>query len=109
MLSEDTLIEEILQGHSNVELILEQRRASFDNLRQCWRNKGLESAVVEVAKIGDPSLHVELLSVLNHTPSLWNLSVCCSILANLDSLVASKHESYVEVYKQLPVRKIFKI
>lgn len=92
-----SLLEEILQGHSGIELTLEQRRASFETLRQCWRSRGVESTISEAVKIGDPSLLVELLSILNHAPSMWNLSLCCAILACLDSLVASKHESYVEV------------
>uniref|UniRef100_A0A0N5AHU8 WD_REPEATS_REGION domain-containing protein n=1 Tax=Syphacia muris TaxID=451379 RepID=A0A0N5AHU8_9BILA len=95
--SEDSLLEEIVQGHSNVMIALEHRKTSFDILRQCWRSKGIENALSEAAKIGDPSLLVEFLSLINHSPSLWNLSLCCVILAHLDSLVSSKNEGYVEV------------
>uniref|UniRef100_A0A9J2PCD3 Katanin p80 subunit C-terminal domain-containing protein n=3 Tax=Ascaris TaxID=6251 RepID=A0A9J2PCD3_ASCLU len=94
---ENSLLEEISKGHANVEMVLTQRRASLDSLRQCWRTRGIDAALAEAARFGEAALVGELLAALNHSPTTWNLSMCCAVLAHIGVLVASKHEHYVEI------------
>ncbi|KHN76638.1 Katanin p80 WD40 repeat-containing subunit B1 [Toxocara canis] len=94
---ENWLLEEISNGHTNVEMALTQRRLSLDALRQCWRTRGVDAALAEAARIGETALLAELLAALNHSPTTWNLSLCCAVLSHIGVLVASKHEHFVEV------------
>uniref|UniRef100_A0A914RZ94 Katanin p80 subunit C-terminal domain-containing protein n=1 Tax=Parascaris equorum TaxID=6256 RepID=A0A914RZ94_PAREQ len=94
---ENAVLEEISKGHANVEVVLAQRRASLDSLRQCWRTRGIDAALTEAARFGEAALVGELLAALNHSPTTWNLSMCCAVLAHIGVLVASKHEHYVEI------------
>ncbi|XP_064820828.1 katanin p80 WD40 repeat-containing subunit B1-like [Oncorhynchus masou masou] len=44
----------------------------------------------------DLSIVVDILNIVNLKPSLWKLDLCTSILPQIEELLQSKYESYVQ-------------
>merc|ERR1712055_12695 len=66
-LSESEVTSSIIKGHSNMMAV----------------------------DFNDPSLIVDLLSVIILRPSIWNLDLCLNLLPTIGELLLSKYESYV--------------
>ncbi|VDP24715.1 unnamed protein product [Onchocerca flexuosa] len=67
-------------------MIINQRRAVLEDVLHCWRTRGSEAAVTEAARSSDIAVLVELIDAFNHTPAVWNLTLCAAILPQIEPL-----------------------
>ncbi|OZC12660.1 hypothetical protein X798_00291 [Onchocerca flexuosa] len=95
--SEPYSLENIITGLDKLEMIINQRRAVLEDVLHCWRTRGSEAAVTEAARSSDIAVLVELIDAFNHTPAVWNLTLCAAILPQIEPLFANKNDDYVEV------------
>jgi len=62
-----------------------------------WQNKDAKTAVDQAVLLNDPSVLVDLLTVITLRPSIWNLDLCTALLPPLEKLLQSKYEMYITV------------
>jgi len=94
-LSESEVTSSIIKGHSNMMAVLSARSRNMAIVRQMWQTKDAKTAVEQAVDFNDPSLIVDLLSVIILRPSIWNLDLCLLLLPTIGQLLLSKYESYV--------------
>merc|ERR1712179_282385 len=94
-LSESEVTSSILKGHPNMMAVLSARSRNIDIVRQLWHSKDAKTAVEQAVEFNDPSIIVDLLSVIILRPSIWNLDLCLNLLPTIGELLLSKYESYV--------------
>ena len=94
-LSESEVTSTIIKGHSNMMAVLSARSRNMAIVRQLWQTKDAKTAVEQAVDFNDPSLIVDLLSVIILRPSIWNLDLCLLLLPTIGQLLLSKYESYV--------------
>ena len=75
--------------------VLSARSRNMAIVRQLWQTKDAKTAVEQAVDFNDPSLIVDLLSVIILRPSIWNLDLCLLLLPTIGQLLLSKYESYV--------------
>ncbi|VVC97373.1 unnamed protein product, partial [Leptidea sinapis] len=85
-LSEQEVLGVMMRGHDSMMAILHSVRV----------NKGLKSALESVIALEDTSVILDVLNVMAHKPSLWNLDVCLLMLPKINELLQSKYESYMQ-------------
>ncbi|VDK62310.1 unnamed protein product [Onchocerca ochengi] len=95
--SEPYSLENIITGLEKLEMIINQRRVVLEDVLHCWRTRGSEAAITEAARSSDIAVLVELIDAFNHTPAVWNLTLCAAILPQIEPLFANKNDDYVEV------------
>jgi len=94
-LSESEVTSSILKGHGNMMAVLTQRARNTEIVRQLWHSKDAKTAVEQAVSFNDPSVIVDLLSVIVLRPSIWNLDLCLLLIPPIGELLLSKYESYV--------------
>jgi len=99
-LSESEVTSSILKGHSNMMTVLSSRSRNLAIIRQLWQTKDAKTAVEQAVDVNDPSIIVDLLSVIILRPSIWNLDLCLLLLPTIGQLLLSKYESYVNTSAQ---------
>lgn len=96
--SESKLINRLVHDHEKLEQILLLRQRHLESALQCWRSRGFEAAINEASRANDNAVLVELIDAINHSPSLWSLTICASVLPHIELLIAHKNEDFTEVY-----------
>ncbi|NWH77594.1 KTNB1 protein, partial [Piaya cayana] len=98
-LSDEEAMSQIRKGHETMCVVLTSRQKNLDTVRAVWstsdikaRMNSMESAVA----MNDLSVIVDLLNIVNQKPSLWKLDLCTIILPQIEKLLQSKYESYVQ-------------
>ncbi|KAK2502076.1 hypothetical protein MC885_005050 [Smutsia gigantea] len=55
-----------------------------------------QTSVDSAVAINDLSVVVDLLNIVNQKASLWKLDLCTTVLPQIEKLLQSKYESYVQ-------------
>ncbi|KAI5641503.1 WD domain, g-beta repeat domain-containing protein [Phthorimaea operculella] len=84
--SEQEVLGVMMRGHDSMMAI-------FNSVRV---NKSLKAALESVIAIEDTSVILDILNVMAHKPSLWNLDICLLMLPKIFELLQSKYESYMQ-------------
>ncbi|NWR76876.1 KTNB1 protein, partial [Centropus unirufus] len=97
-LVDEEAMSQIRKGHQSMYAVLTSRLKNLQAVRAVWStsdikaSKSLETAVAT----NDLSVVVDLLNIVNQKASLWKLDLCTVILPQIEKLLQSQYESYVQ-------------
>ncbi|NXY47902.1 KTNB1 protein, partial [Ceuthmochares aereus] len=94
-LVDEEAMSQIRKGHETMCVVLTSRHKNLDTVRAVWSTSDIK-ARMEILAINDLSVVVDLLNIVNQKASLWKLDLCTIILPQIEKLLQSKYESYVQ-------------
>lgn len=92
---EEALVQ-IRKGHSTMCVMLTSRHKNLDTVRALWAGGDIKTSLDSATSMNDLSIVVDILNIINLKPSLWKLDTCMTILPQLEELLQSKYESYMQ-------------
>ncbi|XP_074054914.1 katanin p80 WD40 repeat-containing subunit B1 isoform X1 [Macrotis lagotis] len=95
MVDEDAM-SQIRKGHDTMCVVLTSRHKNLDTVRAVWSTGDIKTSVDSAVAINDLSVVVDLLNIVNQKASLWKLDLCTTVLPQIEKLLQSKYESYVQ-------------
>ncbi|XP_008290300.1 katanin p80 WD40 repeat-containing subunit B1 [Stegastes partitus] len=95
-LSDDEAQSQIKKGHDTMCVMLSSRHKNLQTVRAVWVREDIKSALDAAVSMNDLSIVVDILNIINLQPSLWKLDLCTTILPQIDKLLQSKYESYMQ-------------
>ncbi|XP_073515953.1 katanin p80 WD40 repeat-containing subunit B1 isoform X2 [Phyllobates terribilis] len=95
MVDEDAVCQ-IRKGHDTMCMVLTSRRRNLDTVRAVWSTGDVKTSMDSAVAVNDLSVVVDLLNIINQKASLWRLDLCLTVLPQIDKLLQSKYESYVQ-------------
>ncbi|XP_003437792.4 LOW QUALITY PROTEIN: katanin p80 WD40 repeat-containing subunit B1 [Oreochromis niloticus] len=95
-LSDEEALTQMKKGHETMCVMLSSRLKNLQTVRGVWTRDGIKIALDTAISMSDPSIVVDILNIINPQPSLWKLDVCMTVLPQLDKLLQSKYESYIQ-------------
>ncbi|XP_042336715.1 katanin p80 WD40 repeat-containing subunit B1 [Sceloporus undulatus] len=93
---DEEAVSQIRKGHETMCVVLTSRHKNLDTVRAVWSTGDIKTSVDAAVAINDLSVVVDLLNIVNQKPSLWKLDLCTVILPQIEKLLQSKYESYVQ-------------
>ncbi|XP_075992252.1 katanin p80 isoform X3 [Anticarsia gemmatalis] len=94
--SEQEVLGVMMRGHDSMMAVLTARQRALQIFHSVRVNKSLKSALESVIALEDTSVILDILNVMAHKPSLWNLDICLLMLPKIYELLQSKYESYMQ-------------
>ncbi|CAK1549875.1 unnamed protein product [Leptosia nina] len=94
--SEQEVLGVIMRGHESMVAVLTARQRALQIFNSVRVNKGLKAALESVISLEDASVIVDILNVMAHKPSLWDLDICLLMLPKISEALQSKYESYMQ-------------
>uniref|UniRef100_A0A8C5ECK8 Katanin p80 WD40 repeat-containing subunit B1 n=1 Tax=Gouania willdenowi TaxID=441366 RepID=A0A8C5ECK8_GOUWI len=95
-ISEEDALSQITKGHQTMIAILSSRHKNLQNVRMVWARDDLKSAFKMAVSMNDFSIVVDILNIINNQTALWKLDLCTEVLPQVEKLLQSKYESYVQ-------------
>ncbi|KAM9408631.1 katanin p80 WD40 repeat-containing subunit B1-like isoform 2-T4 [Pholidichthys leucotaenia] len=95
-LSDDEALTQIKKGHDTMCVMLSSRLKNLQTVRGVWVKEGVKNALDLAVSMNDLSIVVDILNIINQQPSLWRLDLCPTVLPQIDALLQSKYESYIQ-------------
>ncbi|XP_070712673.1 katanin p80 WD40 repeat-containing subunit B1 isoform X2 [Pempheris klunzingeri] len=95
-LSDEEALSQIKKGHDTMCVMLSSRHKNLETVRAVWAREDVKSALDTAVSMNDLSIVVDILNIINLQPSLWKLDLCTTILPQIDKLLQSKYESYMQ-------------
>ncbi|KFP02690.1 Katanin p80 WD40 repeat-containing subunit B1, partial [Calypte anna] len=107
-LLDEEAMSQIRKGHETMCVVLTSRHKNLDTVRAVWSTSDIkariqlllpclsQNSVDSAVAINDLSVVVDLLNIVNQKASLWKLDLCTIILPQIEKLLQSKYESYVQ-------------
>ncbi|XP_053175970.1 katanin p80 WD40 repeat-containing subunit B1 [Scomber japonicus] len=95
-LSDEEALSQIKKGHDTMCVMLSSRHKNLQTVRAVWARDDIKSALDTAVSMNDLSIVVDILNIINLQPSLWKLDLCMTILPQIDKLLQSKYESYMQ-------------
>ncbi|XP_071013504.1 katanin p80 WD40 repeat-containing subunit B1-like isoform X1 [Oncorhynchus clarkii lewisi] len=96
VLGDDEALTQIRKGHDTMCVMLTSRHKNLDTIRAVWGSGDVKTSLDSAVSMKDLSIVVDILNIVNLKPSLWKLDLCTSILPQIEELLQSKYESYVQ-------------
>ncbi|KAJ7986200.1 hypothetical protein DPEC_G00348320 [Dallia pectoralis] len=96
VLSDDEALVQIRKGHDTMCMMLTSRHKNLDTIRSVWGSGDVKTSLDSAVLMKDLSIVVDILNIINLKASLWKLDLCTSILPQIEELLQSKYESYVQ-------------
>lgn len=94
-MSEQEVLSSIMRGHTSMMSVISSRTRGLQVTHKLWQTKDLRTAVEHALNTGDQALLVDLLSIINLRPSIWNLDLLQLLLPPVQLLLQSKYDMYV--------------
>lgn len=94
--SEQEVLGVMMRGHDSMMAVLSARQRALQIFHSVRVNKNLKIALESVIALEDTSVILDILNVMAHKPSLWNLDICLLMLPKIYELLQSKYESYMQ-------------
>ncbi|XP_030028431.1 katanin p80 WD40 repeat-containing subunit B1 isoform X2 [Manduca sexta] len=94
--SEQEVLGVMMRGHDSMMAVLTARQRALQIFHSVRVNKSLKAALESVIALEDTSVILDILNVMAHKPSLWNLDMCLLMLPKIYELLQSKYESYMQ-------------
>ncbi|XP_059371247.1 katanin p80 WD40 repeat-containing subunit B1 [Carassius carassius] len=95
-MADEEALAQIRKGHDTMCVMLTSRYKNLDTVRSVWASGDVKTSLDSAVSMNDLSIVVDVLNILNLKPSLWKLDLCTSILPQIEDLLQSKYESYVQ-------------
>ncbi|XP_069031186.1 katanin p80 WD40 repeat-containing subunit B1 [Embiotoca jacksoni] len=95
-LSDEEALSQIKKGHDTMCVMLSSRHKNLQTVRAVWAREDIKSALDSAVSMNDLSIVVDILNIINLQPSLWKLDLCTTVLPQIDKLLQSKYESYMQ-------------
>uniref|UniRef100_A0A672ZL57 Katanin p80 WD40 repeat-containing subunit B1 n=1 Tax=Sphaeramia orbicularis TaxID=375764 RepID=A0A672ZL57_9TELE len=95
-LSDEEALSQIRKGHDTMCVMLSSRHKNLETVRSVWAREDIKKALDTAVSMNDLAIVVDLLNIINLQPSLWKLDLCTTILPQIDKLLQSKYESYMQ-------------
>ncbi|KFW06819.1 Katanin p80 WD40 repeat-containing subunit B1, partial [Eurypyga helias] len=108
-LVDEEAMSQIRKGHDTMCVVLTSRHKNLDTVRAAWSTGDVkarmwrwllpllsQNSVDSAVAINDLSVVVDLLNIVNQKASLWKLDLCTIVLPQIEKLLQSKYESYVQ-------------
>ncbi|XP_047218649.1 katanin p80 WD40 repeat-containing subunit B1 isoform X1 [Girardinichthys multiradiatus] len=95
-LSDDSALSQIKKGHDTMCVMLSSRHRNLQTVRSVWAREDVKSALDAAVSMNDLSITVDVLNIVNLQPSFWKLDLCTTVLPQIDKLLQSKYESYMQ-------------
>ncbi|NWU56602.1 KTNB1 protein, partial [Dromas ardeola] len=97
-LVDEEAMSQIRKGHETMCVVLTSRHKNLDTVRAVWSTGDIKArnSVDSAVAINDLSVVVDLLNIVNQKASLWKLDLCTIVLPQIEKLLQSKYESYVQ-------------
>lgn len=93
---DEEAVSQIRKGHDTMCMVLTSRMRNLDTVRAVWSTGDIKTSMDSAAAINDLSVVVDLLNIINQKASLWKLDLCLTVLPQIDKLLQSKYESYMQ-------------
>ncbi|XP_063168895.1 katanin p80 WD40 repeat-containing subunit B1 isoform X3 [Candoia aspera] len=93
---DEEAMSQIRKGHETMCVVLTSRHKNLDTVRAVWSTGDIKTSVDSAVAINDLSVVVDLLNIVNQKASLWKLDLCTVVLPQIEKLLQSKYESYVQ-------------
>ncbi|XP_067408545.1 katanin p80 WD40 repeat-containing subunit B1 isoform X1 [Emydura macquarii macquarii] len=93
---DEDAMSQIRKGHETMCVVLTSRHKNLDTVRAIWSTGDIKTSVDSAVAINDLSVVVDLLNIVNQKASLWKLDLCTIVLPQIEKLLQSKYESYVQ-------------
>ncbi|XP_075796563.1 katanin p80 WD40 repeat-containing subunit B1 [Pelodiscus sinensis] len=93
---DEEAMSQIRKGHETMCVVLTSRHKNLDTVRASWSTGDIKTSVDSAVAINDLSVVVDLLNIVNQKASLWKLDLCTIVLPQIEKLLQSKYESYVQ-------------
>ncbi|KAM9460640.1 katanin p80 WD40 repeat-containing subunit B1 isoform 1-T2 [Clarias gariepinus] len=94
--TDEEALGQIRKGHGTMCVMLTSRHKNLDTVRGFWAGGDVKISLDSAVSMNDLSIVVDILNIINLKPPLWKLDTCLSILPQLEELLQSKYESYVQ-------------
>uniref|UniRef100_A0A3P8X168 Katanin p80 WD40 repeat-containing subunit B1 n=1 Tax=Cynoglossus semilaevis TaxID=244447 RepID=A0A3P8X168_CYNSE len=95
-LTDDEALSQIKKGHDTMCVMLSSRLKNLETVRAVWIREDVKSALESAVSMNDLSIVVDILNIINLQPTVWKLDLCTTVLPQLDKLLQSKYESYMQ-------------
>ncbi|XP_072321359.1 katanin p80 WD40 repeat-containing subunit B1 [Eucyclogobius newberryi] len=95
-LSEDEALSQIKKGHDTMSVMLSSRHKNLETVRGVWARDDAKRALDTAVSMNDLAIVVDILNIVNLQPSIWKLDLCTTVLPQIDKLLQSKYESYMQ-------------
>uniref|UniRef100_A0A671KZ20 Katanin p80 WD40 repeat-containing subunit B1 n=1 Tax=Sinocyclocheilus anshuiensis TaxID=1608454 RepID=A0A671KZ20_9TELE len=96
VMGDEEALAQIRKGHDTMCVMLTSRYKNLDTVRSVWASGDVKTSLDSAVSMNDLSIVVDVLNIINRKPSLWKLDLCTSILTQIEELLQSKYESYVQ-------------
>ncbi|KAG1928210.1 Transducin/WD40 repeat-like superfamily protein [Pimephales promelas] len=96
VMGDEEALAQIRKGHDTMCVMLTSRYKNLDTVRSVWASGDVKTSLDSAVSMNDLSIVVDILNIVNLKPSLWKLDLCTSILPQIEELLQSKYESYVQ-------------
>ncbi|KAM3964761.1 LOW QUALITY PROTEIN: katanin p80 WD40 repeat-containing subunit B1 [Aphomia sociella] len=94
--SDQEVLGVMMRGHDSMMAVLLARQRALQIFHSVRVNKNLKMALESIIALEDTSVILDILNVMAHKPSLWNLDICLLMLPKIYELLQSKYESYMQ-------------
>ncbi|KAJ8417887.1 hypothetical protein AAFF_G00227300 [Aldrovandia affinis] len=95
-LSDEDALSQIRKGHDTMCVMLSSRHKNLDTVRAVWSSGDVKTSLDSAVTMNDLSIVVDMLNIVNLKPTLWKLDLCTTILPQIEVLLQSKYESYLQ-------------
>lgn len=95
-LSDDEALSQIKKGHDTMSVMLGSRHKNLETVRAVWAREDIKKALDMAVSMNDLAIVVDILNIINLQPSIWKLDLCTTVLPQIDKLLQSKYESYMQ-------------
>uniref|UniRef100_A0A8C5B462 Katanin p80 WD40 repeat-containing subunit B1 n=1 Tax=Gadus morhua TaxID=8049 RepID=A0A8C5B462_GADMO len=96
VLGDEEAQSQIKKGHDTMCVMLSSRQKNLEAVKAVWGSGDVKNCLDMAVAMNDRSIVVDLLNIVNLKPVLWKLDLCTSILPQIEELLQSKYESYVQ-------------
>ncbi|XP_068117255.1 katanin p80 WD40 repeat-containing subunit B1 [Hyperolius riggenbachi] len=95
-IGDEEAIAQIRKGHDTMCMVLTSRKRYLETVRAVWSTGDVKTAMDSAVAVNDLSVVVDVLNIINQKASLWKLDLCLTVLSQIDKLLQSKYESYMQ-------------
>ncbi|XP_068441907.1 katanin p80 WD40 repeat-containing subunit B1 [Clinocottus analis] len=95
-LGDEDSLSQLKKGHDTMCVMLRSRHKNLETVRSVWAREDVKAALDAAVSMSDLSIVVDILNIINLQPSLWKLDLCTTVLPQIDQLLHSRYESYIQ-------------